>query len=32
MSAKAFVDDNRVAEAKLMALIGREEEMIGGDV
>ena len=32
MSAKAFVDNNRVAEAKLMALIGREEEMIGGEV
>lgn len=25
MSAKAFVEDRRVAEAKLMALIGREE-------
>jgi beta-hydroxyacyl-ACP dehydratase FabZ len=29
MSAKAYVDNNRVAEAKLLALIGREEEMIG---
>ena len=25
MSAKAYVDNNRVAEAKLLALIGREE-------
>jgi len=25
MSAKAFVDKNRVAEAKLMALIGGEK-------
>lgn len=32
MSARAFVENNRVAEAKLMALIGREEEVIGGDV
>ena len=31
MSAKAFVDKKRVAEAKLMALIEREEEMIGGE-
>ncbi|MDA3897436.1 MAG: 3-hydroxyacyl-ACP dehydratase FabZ [Desulfobacteraceae bacterium] len=31
MGAKAFVDEKRVAEAKLMALIEREEEMIGGE-
>jgi len=29
MSAKAYVDNNRVAEAKLLALTGRKEEMTG---
>lgn len=29
MNAKAYVDSNRVAEAKLLALTGKEEEMTG---
>ena len=31
MSAKAYVDNNRVAEAKLLALTGREKQEIGGE-